>query len=38
MRQINVTLEDDDFRQMKEVKGGRTWERALKEEFGVSDA
>lgn len=38
MKSINPTFEDEEHKQLTEVKGDRTWREAIKEEFGVSDS
>lgn len=35
MRQLNETFPDDEYDQLKDVKGARTWREAILEEFGV---
>jgi len=38
VRNIHATVDDDVFQKLKEIKDTRSWERAIKEEFGVDDA
>jgi hypothetical protein len=35
MRHINVTFSDDEFEQLKSIKGNRDWRTAIQEEFGM---
>lgn len=35
MRTINVVVADDDFDELSQVKGDRSWREAIKQEFGV---
>ena len=37
MRHINVALTDDQHESLSEVKGERSWQTALLEEFGVAE-
>lgn len=37
VRQLNETFDDWEYDLLKEVKGDRTWRRAILEEFGVAD-
>lgn len=34
---INITLNEKDFQKLKEIKNNRSWEQALKEEFGINE-
>lgn len=38
MRNLNESFEDDEFENLEEVKGDRTWHDAILEEFGVKDS
>lgn len=35
MKHLHITVTDEDFSNLDDVKGDRTWREALKEEFGV---
>lgn len=35
MKHLNIPLEDETFEKLKEVKGTRTWDQALAEEFEI---
>lgn len=37
VRDIRVTVEDDEFRFLKQVKGDRPWRDALLDEFGYEE-
>lgn len=37
-KSLNATgFTDEEFDQLKEIKGDRTWEQAILEEFGVNE-
>jgi len=36
MRTLNQAFPDDEYQQLKEEKGDRTWREAILDEFGVS--
>ena len=38
VRTLNETFGDDEFSDLQDVKGERTWREAIIEEFGVEDA
>jgi len=35
MKRINETFTEDEFKELKDAKQGRTWRDAILEEFGV---
>ena len=37
MKHLNIPVDDKTYKQLKEVKGSRTWEQAIREEFGLDD-
>lgn len=37
VKNLHVTLEEDVYAELKEEKGDRTWEEALKEQFNITD-
>lgn len=37
MKEIRITLTDEQHEQAEETKGGRSWREAFLEEFGVVD-
>jgi len=37
MKHLNIPVDDDLYDALTEVKGDRSWQEALREEFGVND-
>lgn len=35
MKQLNLVFDNEDFEDLKNVKGDRTWRGAILEEFGI---
>ena len=36
VRDIRITVEDNEFSELKQTKGDRSWREAILEEFGVT--
>ena len=37
MKHLNIPVDDETYQALTEVKGDRSWQEALREEFGVDD-
>lgn len=37
MKHLNIPVEDETYEKLADVKGDRTWEQALREEFGTDE-
>jgi len=37
VRNIHATVDDEVFRELKNIKGTRSWEKAIRDEFGVEE-
>lgn len=37
MKHLNIPVDDELYDELTEVKGDRSWQEALREEFGVND-
>jgi len=37
MKHLNIPVDDETYHALTEVKGDRSWQEALREEFGVDD-
>lgn len=37
MKHLNIPLDDQTYSELKDVKGDRSWQDAIREEFGIDD-
>jgi predicted CopG family antitoxin len=37
MKHINIPLDDETYQELTEVKGDRSWQQALVDEFGIDE-
>jgi len=37
MKHLNIPVDDDTYEKLSEVKGNRSWQQALTEEFGIDE-
>jgi len=37
MKHLNVPFDDETYEALKDVKGGRSWHQAVRDEFGIDD-
>lgn len=37
MKHLNVPFDDDTYEQLSAVKGERSWQTAIREEFGIEE-